>query len=61
VIETLGEYDEHPLSKLGPRIRVDYGGDTGREWLRGLVTDLADDGLVTLDETGDELCVSLRE
>jgi len=61
VIETLGEYDKLELSELGPRIRVDYGGDTGREWLRELVTDLADDGLVAVDETGDKVCVSLRE
>ena len=61
VINTLGEYDELSLSKLGPRIRVDYGGETGREWLRELVTDLADDGLVDIEETDDELRVSLRE
>jgi len=61
VINTLGEYDELPLSKLGPRIRVDYGGETGREWLRELVADLADDGLVDTEETDDGLCVSLRE
>ena len=61
VIETLGEYDDLPLSELGPRIRVDYGGDTGRGWLRGLVADLANDGLVTVDDAGDEVRVSLRE
>ena len=61
VINTLGEYDELSLSKLGPRIRVDYGGETGREWLRELVADLADDGLVDIEETDDELRVSLRE
>ncbi|ESS08156.1 MAG: A/G-specific DNA-adenine glycosylase [uncultured archaeon A07HN63] len=61
VIETLGEYDDLPLSELGPRIRVDYGGDTGREWLRDLVADLADDGLVTVDDAGDEVRVRLRE
>jgi len=61
VIETLGKYDELELSELGPRIRVDYGGDTGREWLRELVADLADDGLVAIDAAGDEVCVSLRE
>ena len=60
VIETLGEYDELPLSRLGPRIRVDYGGDTGREWLEGLVADLADDGLVELDEQTDETVVRLQ-
>ena len=60
VIKTLGEYDELPLSKLGPRIRVDYGGDTGREWLKGLVADLADDGLVELSEQADETVARLQ-
>ncbi len=46
VIRTLREYDELPLDELGPRVRVDYGGETGEEWLRGLVGDLEDDGLV---------------
>jgi len=43
------------LDALGHRIRVDYApdGEHGREWLRGLVSDLADDGLVAIDETGD--------
>jgi len=61
VINTLGEYDTLPLSELGPRIRVDYGGDTGRGWLRELVGDLADDGLVAVDDSGDEIRVSLQE
>ncbi len=45
-VRVLGEYDELPLSDLGPRVRVDYGGETGEEWLRGLLSDLEDDGLV---------------
>ena len=51
VISTLKEYEELPLSKLGPRIRVDYApeGEHGREWLEGLLADLADDELVELD------------
>jgi len=61
VIETLSEYDELPLAKLGPRIRVDYGGDTGRGWLKGLVADLADDGLVELSEQEDETVVRLQD
>ncbi|TQQ82559.1 A/G-specific adenine glycosylase [Halonotius terrestris] len=61
VIETLGEYDDLPLSELGPRIRVDYGGDTGREWLEGLVSDLADDGLVVVNDGDDEPHVSLKQ
>jgi len=49
---TLGEYDELALDDLGPRVRVDYSpdGEHGREWLRGLVDDLADDGLVAIEE-----------
>ncbi|KTG08312.1 adenine glycosylase [Haloprofundus marisrubri] len=56
VIRILGEYDELALDALGPRVRVDYGGDTGREWLRGLVDDLAGDGLVDVvdGEPSDE-------
>ncbi len=50
VVSILKEYDELPLSKLGPRVRIDYGGDFGEEWLRGLCSDLADDGLVELEE-----------
>jgi A/G-specific adenine glycosylase len=54
VISILKEYDELPLSKLGPRVRVDYApeGEYGREWLTGLLSDLADDGLVEV-QTGD--------
>jgi A/G-specific adenine glycosylase len=71
VISILKEYDELPLSKLGPRVRVDYvpggasaggggssdvgsesDGEYGREWLRGLLSDLADDGLVEVEVTG---------
>jgi len=50
VIAALSEHDELPLSKLGPKVRVDYGGETGEEWLRGLLSDLEDDGLVTVDD-----------
>jgi A/G-specific adenine glycosylase len=59
VIRTLGEYDELTLDKLGPRIRVDYGGETGREWLRELLADLADDGLVDVKERDDDTVVKL--
>jgi len=61
VIRTLGEYDELPLDELGPRVRVDYGGDTGREWLSGLVADLVDDGLVETDHQDGETVVRLRQ
>ncbi|PSP85098.1 A/G-specific adenine glycosylase [Halobacteriales archaeon QS_1_68_17] len=62
VVSALKEYDELPLDDLGPRVRVDYApdGEDGREWLRGLVADLADDGLVEVDETGPETVVRLR-
>ena len=63
VVRTLGEYDELALDDLGPRIRVDYApdGEYGREWLRGLVSDLSDDGLLDIRERDDEsVVVSLR-
>ena len=61
VVRTLGEYDELTLDTLGPRIRVDYGGDHGREWLRDLVDDLASDGLVDVTDRDDEVVVRLRQ
>ncbi|WP_049969998.1 HhH-GPD family protein [Haladaptatus cibarius] len=54
VISILKEYDELPLSKLGPRVRVDYGGEYGEAWLRELCSDLEDDGLVELETAGDD-------
>ena len=64
VVRTLGEYDELPLDDLGPRIRVDYApdGEYGREWLRGLVSDLSDDGLLDVRERDDDsgVVVSLQ-
>ncbi|RLM62738.1 A/G-specific adenine glycosylase [Halorubrum sp. Atlit-8R] len=62
IVRLLGEHDEMELDALGHRIRVDYApeGDHGREWLRGLVDDLADDGLVEADASGDGVVVSLR-
>jgi len=63
VVRVLGEHGSSTLDSLGPRVRVDYapGGEYGREWLRGLVSDLADDGLVGLEERDDEAVVRLRE
>ncbi|GAA0449460.1 A/G-specific adenine glycosylase [Halococcus dombrowskii] len=60
-VRVLGEYDELALSELGPRVRVDYttDGEHGREWLRELLTDLEDDGLVAVDTDG-ETTVRLR-
>ena len=62
IVNTLGEHDELALDTLGPRIRVDYAPDGryGREWLRGILTDLADDDLVELDESGSETVARLR-
>ena len=61
VVSALEEYDELALDELGPRVRVDYASDGGhgREWLRGLVADLAEDGLVEWVE-GDTPRVRLR-
>ncbi|GAB3417995.1 A/G-specific adenine glycosylase [Haloparvum alkalitolerans] len=61
-VSVLGEFDELTLDELGPRVRVDYapGGEYGREWLRGLVEDLADDGLVDVEGDGEEATVRLR-
>lgn len=62
VISILKEYDELPVSKLGPRVRVDYtpDGEKGREWLEGLLSDLADDGLVEVAEHNGDTVASLR-
>ena len=62
VVRTLGEYDEVALDELGPRIRVDYtpDGEYGREWLRGLLADLADDGLVEVERNESGVVARLR-
>ena len=62
VVRVLGEHGALALDDLGPRVRVDYtpDGDNGRGWLRGIVTDLADDGLVELDERDGTTVVGLR-
>ena len=64
VVRALGNHDELALDELGPRIRVDYSpdgdGEGSRTWLRGLVGDLADDGLVDLAERDGETVASLR-
>ncbi|MFW5963702.1 MAG: A/G-specific adenine glycosylase [Natronomonas sp.] len=63
VVATLREFDELTLDELGPRVRVDYTpeGEYGREWLRGLLTDLEADGLVELDGEGEEPVAELRK
>jgi len=62
VVSVLKEYDELELDTLGPRVRVDYSpdGEHSREWLRGLLADLSDDGLVELDESGDDPVARLQ-
>ncbi|WP_336327008.1 A/G-specific adenine glycosylase [Halovenus sp. HT40] len=62
IVNTLGEHDELGLDELGPRIRVDYqpDGNYGREWLRDILTDLAEDELLELDGEGDETVARLR-
>ncbi|GAA0523032.1 A/G-specific DNA-adenine glycosylase [Halorubrum aquaticum] len=62
IVRLLGEHDEMDLDTLGHRIRVDYtpDGEHGREWLRGLLSDLADDGLVRIEEGDDRTVALLR-
>jgi A/G-specific adenine glycosylase len=62
VVAALKEFDELTLDELGPRVRVDYApaGEHGREWLRGLVADLEDDGLVETVEADGEVLARLR-
>ena len=62
IVRLLGEHDEMELDALGHRIRVDYApdGEHGREWLRGLVDDLADDGLVRVENRNGETTARLR-
>jgi A/G-specific adenine glycosylase len=62
VIRALQEHGALELDRLGPRVRVDYApeGEYGREWLQGLVEDLADDGLVAVGESAEEPVVRLR-
>lgn len=52
IVSALSEYEELTLDELGPRIRVDYvpDGEHGREWLQGMLSDLEDDGLVSVED-----------
>ncbi|MUV58697.1 A/G-specific adenine glycosylase [Halogeometricum sp. CBA1124] len=62
IVRLLGEREEMEMDALGHRIRVDYSpdGEHGREWLRGLCSDLVDDGLIEVDETEDGVVARLR-
>ena len=62
IVRALGEHDELALDDLGPRIRVDYApeGEYGRAWLRGLLEDLRDDGLVELSDGDQGVVARLR-
>ncbi|MFP4627646.1 MAG: A/G-specific adenine glycosylase [Halobacteriales archaeon] len=62
-IAALGEHGPLALDDLGPRVRVDYSpeGTAGRAWLRELLDDLADDGLVEVVEGGNGTVARLRE
>jgi A/G-specific adenine glycosylase len=63
VVRALGNHEELPLDELGPKVRVDYApdGEHGREWLLGVVTDLAGDELVETAERNGETVVWLKE
>jgi len=64
IVSVLTEHGELAVDDLGPRVRVDYvpdgDGEATREWLDGLLADLADDGLIERTETGDGTAVRLR-
>ncbi|MFW6384552.1 MAG: A/G-specific adenine glycosylase [Halodesulfurarchaeum sp.] len=62
IVRSLGNHDELELDALGSRVRVDYtlDGEYGREWLRGIVRDMEEDGLLALEENDGETIVRLR-
>ena len=62
IVRLLGDHDEMALDTLGHRIRVDYtpDGEHGREWLRDVLSDLSDDGLVSVETRPDRTVVRLR-
>jgi len=61
VVRVLSTYDEMELDTLGHRVRVDYTpeGEYGREWLRELLSDLADEGLVEIEDESDRTLTRL--
>ena len=62
IVRLLGEHDEMDLDTLGHRIRVDYtpDGEHGREWLRDLLSDLSDDGLVQIEKGDGQITARLQ-
>jgi A/G-specific adenine glycosylase len=62
IVRTLKDQEALALDDLGPKVRVDYapGGENGREWLRDILDDLADEGLVAIAEEGGEMVARLR-
>jgi A/G-specific adenine glycosylase len=62
VLGALRDGEALALDDLGPKVRVDYvpEGEYGRAWLRDLLEDLADDGLVAVEGSGDDAVASLR-
>ncbi|AHF99680.1 adenine glycosylase [Halostagnicola larsenii XH-48] len=63
IVRLLGEHEEMDLDTLGHRIRVDYtpDGEHGRDWLRDLLSDLASEGLLEVEEGEDETIARLRK
>ncbi|ELZ35014.1 A/G-specific adenine glycosylase [Halogeometricum pallidum JCM 14848] len=62
IVRVLSEYDELALDELGPKIRVDYSpnGSYGRAWLQELVSELADDELVEIEDWDGNPTAKLR-
>ena len=62
IINTLSDSDGIPLDDLGHRVRVDYipDGTHGREWLRDILTDLSEEGLVEMAESDGQTVVRLQ-
>ncbi|WP_435118381.1 A/G-specific adenine glycosylase [Halolamina sp. C58] len=62
IVRVLGEHDAVAVDDLGHRIRVDYtpDGEHGREWLEGILDDLADEGLVAVETEDGERVARLQ-
>ncbi|MFB6311061.1 MAG: A/G-specific adenine glycosylase [Salinirussus sp.] len=62
IVRALAETEALTLAELGPKVRVDYDpeNEQGREWLRNLVADLVEDGLVAIDESTEPPTIRLR-